>query len=155
VIQESLVTKFSVANFRIQSIVVTLLAGLSFCAPVREAGAAGGSNAVAQAEIANAGIASCSATRQGQARIDCIADVMERLSSSINSGEVGRMAPQLVTVAGDAANVRGRTKTDALRFVAALISRTRRFAIPENLENARGAILGVFARAQGAIQAIR
>jgi hypothetical protein len=114
-----------------------------------------GSNVVLQASSASEGIASCSATKQGQARIDCVADVMEKFASSINRFEVGSRAPQLVSLTREAANVRGKNRAEALRFVAALISRGRSLAIPENLESARGAMLGVFARVQGAIQAVR
>jgi hypothetical protein len=115
--------------------------------------AAGGTNVIAQAGAARQEIAQCSATRQGQELVDCVGDTMDRLSSNINRGEAAARHSEIISIAAQAAGIRGKPKAEARRVLNRLIGVARDLGAKSgDFGPAYNAIAGVFAHGVSAIE---
>jgi hypothetical protein len=129
-------------------VLTTLYAGLG------TAWALSGSNVLNQARAAEGGINACAAASQGQALIDCIADVMVKFSANVDRGEVPAKAPQIVTIIAQAAEIRSKPKAEAVRVLNRVASIARGLATKGagDFQPAYSAVANVFSRAVAVIE---
>lgn len=116
--------------------------------------AASGSNVLLQARAAEGGINACAGSSQGQALIDCTADVMAKFSANVNRGDVPSKAPEILTVTAQAAEIRSKPKAEAIRVLNRVASIARGLATKGagDFQPAYSAVAGVFSRAVAVIE---
>ncbi len=137
-------------NHGVMAVCLMLGLTLAYSPP---AWAKAGSNAITQARVAEGGIARCEASRSGQALIDCVADVMEKLATAVDRGEVPAKAPRIISLAREAAQVRGKPKAQALGILRRVTSVIRGLASKGgDFGPAYSAVGKAFARAVTAIE---
>ena len=108
----------------------------------------------AAAQEAGGAISQCTQTKQGQPLIDCVGDAMAGLASAIDRGDIPKLAPQVVQLAGQAATIRGKPKAPALGVLNRVLSVARGFAAKSSGEGqqAYNNVAGAFARAIAAVE---
>lgn len=132
---------------------VVALGAMIACLGPETASAASGSNVMAKTKTANAGINRCAATTKGQALVDCVGNVMGNLATGVNRGEVPTKAPQILSLAREAAEIRGAPKAQALRVLNRVAAIARGLASKNagDFKPAYNAIAGAFAKAASVI----
>jgi len=99
-------------------------------------------------------IARCNQTNKGQPLIDCIGNMMAKLSGAVDFGEVPTKAPQIIAQTGEAATIRGKPKVEALAVLHRAASIIRGLATKTAADSlpAYNALSGVLGRAIAVIE---
>lgn len=81
---------------------------------------------------------------------------MAKFSANVNRGEAPSRAPQIISMAREAAGIRGKPKAEALATLNRLIAIARGLASKgaADFRPAYSAVAGVFARAVSAIEKV-
>jgi hypothetical protein len=114
----------------------------------------GGQNAAAQSALAESEMTSCAVSNRGQALIDCVGTALSSLSAGIDKFDVKKEAPQLISLAAQAGEIRSKPKAEALRVLNRVLAVTRSLATKSatDMVPAYNAVAGAFSRAISVIE---